>query len=109
MTSTGIVSGKNVPFKVATATVDQDDDEEDRVEVRDGRAGALAETPGQAHDPVGDVVRLARVRPPAVDKQTVAVRSLDVLRVVESTIRQLREGLAVLVDTLSLHLEATLL
>ena len=40
--------------------MDEDSDEEDRVEVGDSRARALAEAPRQAHRPVGDVVLLRK-------------------------------------------------
>jgi hypothetical protein len=103
----------------------EDGNEEDGIEIRDGRAAALTQTPGQAHNPVCNIVGLARIRPPAINEQTVSgrhvrnrrkldienspVSSLDVLGVVKCAPWQLREGLAVRSDTLSLHLEATLL
>ena len=52
--------------------MDEHRDEEDGVEVRDDGRGADACAPGEAHDPVRDVVRLAAVRPPAGGEQLVA-------------------------------------
>ena len=52
---------------------------------------------------------LARVGPPAVGKEAVAVRGLDVRRVLDRVAGQLGEGLAELGDALLLHLEVALL
>ena len=52
--------------------MDEYRDEEDGVEVGDDGRGADARAPGEAHDPVRDVVRLAAVRPPAGGEQLVA-------------------------------------
>ena len=52
---------------------------------------------------------LARVAPPAVGEQAVAVRSLDVLRVVQRAPWELGERPAGLVRALHLHTEAALL
>ena len=49
-------NGSDEPFKVAPAAVNEDGDEEHRVEVRDGRGRADDETPRQALHPIGDVV-----------------------------------------------------
>ena len=65
------IERNDIPLEITADTVNKDSDEEDGVEVGDGRASALAQTPRQAHNPVGDIVRLARVRPPAIDKQPV--------------------------------------
>ena len=109
--------------------MDEHRDEEDGVEVRDDGRGADACAPGEAHDPVGDVVRLAAVRPPAGGEQLVARRGgssvkvgqretglwyspvlrLDVRRILDRVAGQLREGLAELGDALLLHLEVALL
>ena len=109
--------------------MDKHRDEEYGVEVGDDGRGADACAPGEAHDPVGDVVGLAAVRPPAGGEQLVAGREeefssrlsaarksrnlpmlrLDVRRVLDRATWQLREGPAVLEDALSLHLEAALL
>lgn len=75
--------------------MNEDDDEEDGVKVRDGRGCADDETPCETHSPVSDIVlqtrkryqinmrsikvqnmwrvsyRLARVPPPAVNQKTV--------------------------------------
>ena len=102
-------TNRNSPFEVAATPMDEHCDEEDGVEVRDRRGRADAETPGETHDPVGDVVRLAGVCPPAVDEETVAVSGLDVFRVGEGAVRELREGVAEGGDALVLHLEAGLL
>lgn len=40
----------------------EDGDEEHRVEIWDGRACALTETPGEAHDPIGNVILHEMVR-----------------------------------------------
>ena len=46
----------NAPFEVASAAVNEDDDEEDRIEVRDRSSRADAETPGEGHGPISNVV-----------------------------------------------------
>ena len=57
----------------------------------------------------GGTYGLARVRPPAVGEEAVAVRGLDVGRLLERAPGQLREGHAVGRDALRLHLEAAFL
>lgn len=48
-------------------------DEEDRVEVRNRCRGADDRAPKETHDPVGNVVWLAGVRPEAGGEQAVAI------------------------------------
>lgn len=52
---------EDVPLEVASATVNEDSNEEDGVEVRDGGAQALAETPRETHGPIRDVVLFIKV------------------------------------------------
>lgn len=48
-------------------------DEEHGVKVRDRRRRPDDQAPSEALDPVGDVVRLAGVAPPAAHEQTVTI------------------------------------
>ena len=63
---------KDIPLKVACAPVQEHNNEEDRVKVRDDSSSTDNGTPCQTHDPVSDVVWLARVCPPAASKKAVA-------------------------------------
>jgi len=96
-------------FKVTAATMDEDDNEEDRVEVGDGGGSSNDGTPHEGHDPVGDVVGFARPCPPAGGKEAVTMRGLNVGWVLDDATRKLREGLAELGNALALHLEPALL
>lgn len=50
------INTADVPFKIASASMHEYSDEEYGIKVRNRRSGANNETPGQAHDPVGDIV-----------------------------------------------------
>jgi len=97
------------PLKVTSAPVDKNGDEEDAIEVRDRSGGADDSTPEEAHSPVGNVVRFARVLPPSARQKAVSMSGLDKGRVLDDTPWELRECLAVVEDALGLHLESTLL
>jgi hypothetical protein len=60
-----------LPLKVSCASVQKCDDEEHRIEVGDDASGTNDGTPGQTHEPVGDVVGLAAVLPEATCKKTI--------------------------------------
>ena len=89
--------------------MDEDNDEEDRVEVGNTSSGTDNGTPVEAHNPVGGVVGLARPGPGAAGQETVTVGGLDKGGVLDNTTGKLGESLAELVDALGLHLEVTLL
>ena len=65
-------------LEIASASVEEDDDEEDGVEVRDDGGSADDGAPGEAHDPVGDVVGLAGEGPPSTRQKTVTMCSLNI-------------------------------
>jgi len=89
--------------------MNENGDEKDRIVIGDDSCIANDHAPTEGHDPVGDVVRFARVPPPTINQKAIAMSSLDVLWILESTPGQLREGVAELGDTLSLHFETALL
>lgn len=90
-------------------TVSQDDNEEADVEVRQERAEASDQTPGEGHDQIGSVMRFAHNTPPTVSQQQVTVSSLDVARILNMTVRQLRESIASNIRTVLFHTESILL
>jgi len=63
---------RNIPFKVTSATVNENDDEEHRVEVGDNTGSSDNSAPCQAHGPVSNVIGFARVCPAATSEQAVA-------------------------------------
>lgn len=87
----------------------QDDNEEADVEVRQEGAETSDQTPGEGHDQIGSVMRLAHNTPPTVSQQQVTVSSLDVAGVLNVTIRQLRESITGNERTVLLHTESVLL
>jgi len=66
------------PLEIAGGAVDEHSDEEDTVKVRDGRSRADDQAPGEAHGPVGHVIRFTRDLPPATCEESIAMCRLDV-------------------------------
>lgn len=64
--------------------MEENSDEEHRVEIRDDSGSTNDSTPCQTHDPVSDIVWLARVSPPAASEETVTGRRNQSQRKVES-------------------------
>jgi len=89
--------------------VEENDDEEDRVEVGNDGSATDDGTPCERHDPVGNVVGLAAICPEAAGKEAVSVLGLDVRRVLDGVPGELGEGLAEGGDPLRLHFEMALL
>ncbi len=82
--ATGLVAGHAVEEEERT--------EEEHVEPRDEVAEAARGSPGGSHDDVHGVVDLARILVPAVDEEGGTGSGGDVLGVLQSAPRQLREG-----------------
>jgi len=99
----------SAPLEITGRAVNEHGDEEDAVEVRDGRRSADDEPPGEAHNPVGHVVWFAREPPPATREKTIAMCRLDIGWVLDRAPWQLRERPTVFIVALSLHLKATFL
>jgi hypothetical protein len=89
--------------------VSQHDNEEANVEVRQEGTETSDQTPREGHDQIGSVVRLAHNTPPTISQQQVTVCSLDVVRVLDMAIGQLRESIAGNEGTVLLHTESVLL
>jgi len=97
------------PLEITGRAVNKHGDEEDAIEVRDGRCCADDQAPGEAHGPVCHVVWFTRDSPPATSEKTIAMRCLDVGRVLDCAPWQLGERPTIFVVALGLHLETTFL
>jgi hypothetical protein len=84
--------GLYAPLEITSTPMDQNNDEEHRIEIRDRGGSADDETPSETHDPICDVVlpsayhdlfqkeggtrvthRLARIGPPAAREQSIPI------------------------------------
>jgi len=90
-------------------TVRKDADEEADIKVRQERTETCNQTPRSSHDQISSIVRLTHNTPPTICQQQVTVLSLDVARVLDVTIRQLRESVADDERAVLLHTESVLL
>jgi len=96
-------------LKVPCTSVQECDNEEHGIEIRNDASSADDSAPSQTHEPVGDIVGLAAIFPPTASEETIPMRSLNVGWILDDTTRELRERFTELGDALCLHLESALL